>query len=695
MNPAVYYLSSIESYPDYIPTEVYMPNGQVWDQYNLNTARYSDGTLIPKVGTGWTILTTGAWKFYNNDSSNGFLFGRLYNWYAVNGVYDAASLADPNLRKDIAPEGWRVATFDDWQTLTASYGTNGANSNSTASGYLKEPGTTYWQPTNSVLTPPSGFNARGGGSVTAGTNESLYKYTIGYWWPFNSDKNITMAYNTTAVTGFSTVIDFNRGSSVRLIKKDIIIPGFTTTLSSYDANSIDTGGDIPTVYTENISERGIVWGTSPNPNIIGQVANKISSGSGGTGAYSITIPGLSPATQYYIRAYAIVTTGPTQGTAYAAQQSVVTQSALATITTNSPITSIEAGSAVGGGDITYINSEYTVITSGLVWSTLINPTVALTTKTTDGPTGTTTGSFSSTMTGLSPVTHYYVRAYATTSFGTAYGANVEFDTVAGTVLLYAYSLRRVVPGYTGPLIRVRNGSLAGSPQFDIPQDGSGNLDTAYLISVISLANIGYVTTFYDQNGSGKNLITTVAGREPRIVDTGKVLITKAGPDGTIRPATRWGLGFSNMQIQGVSIQVANMSIFLVCSNNTSTLSQRGIVMNGYIYPRVVAGTSDNFFYNGANRISMGATSSDTKIYSNLSTTTQAFAWKNNSLVGSYTGNGSGITSTVVIGINGGTGTELFNGTIQEMLFYTGDLAPTGPSSRSSITTNAMNYYGII
>lgn len=691
MNPAVYYLSSLETYVPYTPTPIEFGNGQTWDQKNLNVATYSDGTPIPRVLTGWTLLSTGAWRYYDDSPTNGLLFGRLYNWYAVNGVYDSASLADPNLRKDIAPEGWRVATLDDWTELINFYG-----GNSVAAGKLKEPGTTYWQPTNSTLTPNTQFNARGGGRKLGNAITFDGKYTFGYWWPFDSDKNIQMVYNTTAITGTATIVGLNRGSSVRLIKKDIIITGFTTTLGTVLANSIDTGGNIPTAYAETIDDKGIVWGTSPNPNIIGQVANKISSGSGGTGLYSITIPGLAPATQYYIRAYAVVTTGANQGTAYAEQQIATTQSALVTITTNSPITSIEADSAVGGGNITYINSAYPVTTSGLVWSTSINPTIALTTKTTDGPTGTTTGSFSSTMTGLSPITHYYVRAYATTGFGTAYGENVEFDTVAGTVPLYAYSLRRVVPGYNGPAIRVRNGSVTGSPQFDVGfAAGTDNLDTVALLLAMSATNTGYVTTFYDQNGSGKNMITTVPAREPIIVNTGKVLVTKAGPNGTIRPATRWGLNFCGMQIQGVSIQVANLSTFIVCSNNTSTATQRGIVMSGYIYPRVNAGATDNFFYNGANRIFLGNTSLDTKIYSNLSTTTEAFAWKNNSLIGSYTGNGSGITTTVVIGINLGTGGELFNGTIQEILFYAGDLAPSGLTSRSSITTNAMNYYGII
>jgi len=689
MNPAVYYLSSLDTNIPYIPTPVEIPNGQIWDQYNLNTSVYSDRTLIPRISVSgvWPTLTTGACRFYDNDSNNANLYGRLYNWYAVNGI-DGTGII-----KDIAPAGWRVATLDDWQALSTYYG-----GNTVSSGPLKEFGTTYWlSPNTGAVVSPNLFRARGGGFAAATASNFLNIKSSGYWWPFGAadTDNLVMTYNS-AVLSFNTTGLPTRGYSVRLIKKDIVIDGFTTTLSSYDANSIETGGDIPTSYDQTISDKGIVWGTSPNPNIIGQIANKMSSGSGGTGSYAITISGLTPSITYYIRAYAIVTTGPTQGTAYAVQQTVTLQSALASISTNS-ITSIEATSAVSGGNITYINSEYPVITSGLVWSTSINPIVTLNTKTTDGPTGTTTGSFSSTMTGLLQVTHYYVRAYATTSFGTAYGANVEFETIAGTVLLYAFSLRRVVAGYTGPAIRVRNGGSSSSPQFDVGFDANGNLDIYGqfgLLTQMTSANIGYVNKWYDQNGSGKFMGNSAQSREPVIVNVGKVLVTKTGPNGQIRPATNWGAPNCQATITGVSIQVANISNFIVCSNNTSTVNQRGIVMSGYIFPRVVSGTSDSFFYNSGIRFSMGTTSSATKVYSNLTTSTTAYAWKNNSLVGTYIGNGTATSTSVLIGINPTTGSEEFNGTIQEILFYTGDLSPSGVNSRSTITTTIMDYYGI-
>jgi hypothetical protein len=55
----------------------------------------------------------------------------------------------------------------------------------------------------------------------------------------------------------------------------------------------------------------------------------------------------------------------------------------------------------------------------------MNPTVALSTKTVNGSG---TGTFSSSITGLTSRRLYYVRAYATNSVGTSYGQNVSFST---------------------------------------------------------------------------------------------------------------------------------------------------------------------------------------------------------------------------------------------------------------------------
>ncbi len=66
----------------------------------------------------------------------------------------------------------------------------------------------------------------------------------------------------------------------------------------------------------------------------------------------------------------------------------------------------------------------TVTTRGVCWSTSQNPTTS-NSKTTDGSG---TGSFTSSLTGLTCGTTYYVRAYATNSAGTAYGSQENFNT---------------------------------------------------------------------------------------------------------------------------------------------------------------------------------------------------------------------------------------------------------------------------
>jgi uncharacterized protein (TIGR02145 family) len=97
-----------------------------------------------------------------------------------------------------------------------------------------------------------------------------------------------------------------------------------------------------------------------------------------------------------------------------------------TLTTSEPL-NVTQTAADGGGTI-ISNGGAAVITSGLVWGTTPNPTVALTTKSTDGSA---TGSFSSPITGLTASTTYYVRAYATNIAGTGYGNEFGFTTTSG------------------------------------------------------------------------------------------------------------------------------------------------------------------------------------------------------------------------------------------------------------------------
>jgi uncharacterized protein (TIGR02145 family) len=100
-----------------------------WAIENAEVVEYRDGTEIPQVTDNitWIGLTTGAWCYYNNDSSN----GKLYNWYAVMGIHDNDENT-PN--KEFAAEGWRVPSHEDWINLENYLIANGYNFDGTTTG---------------------------------------------------------------------------------------------------------------------------------------------------------------------------------------------------------------------------------------------------------------------------------------------------------------------------------------------------------------------------------------------------------------------------------------------------------------------------------------------------------------------------------------------------------------------------------
>lgn len=105
-----------------------------------------------------------------------------------------------------------------------------------------------------------------------------------------------------------------------------------------------------------------------------------------------------------------------------------------TVTTDN-ISSIRSTYATGGGNITS-DGGCTVTARGVCWNTGGSPTVS-DSHTTDGSG---TGTFSSSITGLTCGNRYYVRAYATNSQGTSYGNEVSFisghDDATTTITLW-------------------------------------------------------------------------------------------------------------------------------------------------------------------------------------------------------------------------------------------------------------------
>ena len=98
---------------------------------------------------------------------------------------------------------------------------------------------------------------------------------------------------------------------------------------------------------------------------------------------------------------------------------------LATVETGS-VSLVSYNSATVGGDVTNEGAS-SVSERGVVYSTTANPTIS-DNKVADSGSG--TGAFTASLTGLSGSTIYYVRAYATNTAGTFYGNDVQFTTHA-------------------------------------------------------------------------------------------------------------------------------------------------------------------------------------------------------------------------------------------------------------------------
>jgi uncharacterized protein (TIGR02145 family) len=156
---------------------------QVWVQQNLAVSRYRNGDKIPQVkdAAKWAALTTGAWCWYTNDSATGAVYGKLYNWYAVN---------DP---RGLAPTGWHVPSDAEWDTLSTHLGNN-------AGGKLKdtgtiEAGTGLWYAPNAGATNKTGFTGLPGGHRLS-TGSFFHIGNYANWWS-STQVDTTNAWNRT------------------------------------------------------------------------------------------------------------------------------------------------------------------------------------------------------------------------------------------------------------------------------------------------------------------------------------------------------------------------------------------------------------------------------------------------------------------------------------------------------------------
>lgn len=197
----------------------------------------------------------------------------------------------------------------------------------------------------------------------------------------------------------------------------------TATATFITQTTAISGGNVTNESGAAVTSRGICWSnTTSSPTILN---SKTVDGTG-LGTFTSYLTSLAPGTTYYFRAYATNSVG----TAYGPAISVRTLSAtIPTGVTTNTITSITQTKATGGGNSSS-DGGAAITARGVCWSNATSSPTIANSKTVDGSG---IGSFTSSLSSLTANTTYYVRAYATNSVGTAYGAYQIFKTAAATV----------------------------------------------------------------------------------------------------------------------------------------------------------------------------------------------------------------------------------------------------------------------
>jgi uncharacterized protein (TIGR02145 family) len=196
----------------------------------------------------------------------------------------------------------------------------------------------------------------------------------------------------------------------------------TTAITSFTSSLAIVGGNVTSDGGSSVTERGVFFGTTDNPESTGI---KMMIGSG-AGQFSESIINLNAYTKYYVKAYAINSVG----TGLGALQSFTTLQTLPDVTTNE-VTKVTDVSAFisgviepwGGTDV----SERGVYVSTMPASQNSGTKTVI---------GSGMGEFSKEITGLLTDTRYYYRTYAINSAGRGLGEELTFRTAGGSAGCY-------------------------------------------------------------------------------------------------------------------------------------------------------------------------------------------------------------------------------------------------------------------
>lgn len=189
---------------DIINSDSVQIGDQIWQTRNLNVDKFQNGDIIPQVldNEEWEQRTKDgkpAWCYYNNNQENGEIYGKLYNWWAVNDI------------RGLAPKGFHIPSNLEWMKLINFLGGIMVAGNSLKS-------------TNGWKSNGNGNNESGFTAIPAGKRYIMGRYESfeqGYWWS-STESNTYMAWFYLLYFNDGEVIENqaykDAGMSIRCVK---------------------------------------------------------------------------------------------------------------------------------------------------------------------------------------------------------------------------------------------------------------------------------------------------------------------------------------------------------------------------------------------------------------------------------------------------------------------------------------------
>jgi hypothetical protein len=267
------------------------------------------------------------------------------------------------------------------------------------------------------------------------------------------------------------------------------------------------------------------------------------------------------------------------------------------------------------------------------------------------------------------------------------------DTYSGAAV--GYSLRKLRTAYSGSAIRVRRSSDNAEQDFGFV---SNVLDTASLLTFVGAGN-GYITTWYDQSGNGRNVTQSTATSQPMIIVAG-ALVTRGG-----KPALSFRDPIANLNNSlsnaATGFPVNNVSHFAVSSKRVNGADLRTLYSTGILNPADGFGfaysTDEKLYYQAR----AGASVDGGGAYNNVNNTNNLIFgvlqpvtdnhWFNgaNNVAIPNTRSNANSSNPITVGSNA-IGFWSHNGTISEVVFWNANQT----TNRIGIETNVNSYYSI-